>query len=143
MGVLSDIVIAGPSSAQAITEAEDPSESFDGVDVPGLSTIMLGTLHELVLGEAYDAVKDYYNTDVASASDEGPWVFPVKPDLRQALADMDTAKIQDVATAWAKTEEFILDGFRVEDVTSLLQRLTEAAGRAATSNLELFLCISL
>lgn len=141
MGVLSDIVVAGHSDADAILAMDVPSEQLPGADVKGIDTIKLATLESILTGQPYEAVETH--DPVASASDDGPWVFALRPTLVAALADASDPVLATTATAWAETEEFQLDGWPLEVVSSVLEDLRRLAKLATADDKQLFLWMSL
>ena len=93
MGVLSDLVLASESDVERIGESRVPSQDFPGIDVKGIDTIKLGTLHSFLTGKDFDSLLPEYDP-VLSVSEEGPWVFRVPGELAAALANLPDAEFQ-------------------------------------------------
>lgn len=143
MGVLSDLIIASEGEIQSVLKSPAPLKEFDGADVKGLDTVKLGTLHELLLGTAYDEVEDAYNTEVAAAGRDGPWLFKILPVLVQALAPLSGESLAECAQKWGSTEEFSIDGIGPAEAHQLLEILSDLALRSISLRKNLYLWISL
>src|SRR4051794_27755838 len=107
MGVLSDLVIAGAGDAEKIAKTSNPSQAFGGIDIKGIDTVKLESLHEIVLGKKVDKSSPFRQQPVGP--DEGPWVFRVPDDFVAALAALDDAGREKAAARWARTDEFKAD----------------------------------
>ncbi len=142
VGVLSDLVVAPAGSAEAILRAMVPSQQFDGIDVKGIDSVKLGTLHSILSGRTFEELLPEY-AEVASGGDEGPWVFELPADLVNRLSGLSADQSSQVSAQWALTEEFALDGWVEVDVTCALEAIAQLAARAAASDQRLYLWMSL
>src|SRR6266566_5252179 len=92
MGVLSDIVIADKSEAEAIGASKNPSAEWEGAAWKTIDPVKLGTLWSILRGEPLDLdgvmAKVREIQLLHEASDDGPWVYHLPAPLRDALADL-------------------------------------------------------
>jgi len=142
MGLLSNLVVAPADQAERVAQSQVPSQEFDGVDVSGIDSIKLVTLHSLLTGQTIDELMPLYDP-VVEVTDEGPWVFCIPADMATALATLNEDRKHDVARQWSETEEFILDDWSEEDVTAALNSICHEAKKATNKGESLFLWISL
>jgi hypothetical protein len=141
VGVLSDIVVADESQAEAILSMSVPSQELPGADVKGIDTIKLATLESILTGQPYEQVESH--DPVAGDSDGGPWVFAVRPSLVSALATASDTQLSAAATEWSATEEFQLDAWPLDAVRSVLAELTRVSKLATNERKRVFLWMSL
>ena len=135
MGVMSELAIGGEDDAEKIGNSL-PSKDLGGVDLSGIDPVKLGTLHSIVLGTTHD-----YDLEFAP-SEEGPWVFKLQSSLVAALAAQDQAQQLDTAGRWLKTDEFSVDGWRLDNVVATVRTICEQARRASSTSCALFLWVS-
>lgn len=142
MGVLSDLVVANEGDAEAIANSSVPSKEFNGIDVKGIDSIKLNTLHSILTGRSYEELIPSYEP-VLMLSDDGPWVFALPHELTASLAALNSQELQAAAKKWAQTEEFVLDRWQVCDVVDVLGPICGEASKAVSSKQTLFLWMSL
>ncbi len=106
MGILTDFVVADISEAQRIGDSLSPSWEFDGLDEKGIDHVKLATLYALLSDQPYDSAFMSEASLVYVASDDGPWVQQVPPDLVSRLANLAENDYPRIAQQWAQTEEF-------------------------------------
>lgn len=144
MGVLTDIVVADSAKAADVASDPDRLRKWPGVDAKGIDSIKLARLWALLskdpskenAGAEFEVVYD-------AAGDDGPWVFRVPEPLVQLIAALDEASTTPVATAWGKSEEFILDGWDADAVRSVLSDLQKLARQAVSRRHALLMWMSL
>jgi hypothetical protein len=116
MGIMSDFVIADESEAEAVC-ASSPSESdFEWFETKGVDNFQLAVLLAAAFDRPFDATARLPNSmsdALAIASEEGPAVYQVLPELVERLASLDEAGALAAADRWAAaTNEIRRDGAR-------------------------------
>jgi hypothetical protein len=142
MGLLTDLVIANEADATNIANSHYPLDDFTGIDIKGVDSVKLTTLHSILSGEEFKDLLAQYNP-IASASDDGPWVFVLPADLVARLANLDEAELADTAAKWGNTEEFQLDGWSQSNVTDVLRGIAHLARQASDQGKHIFAWMSL
>jgi hypothetical protein len=154
MGVLYDYFAAGSDEAAAATIDRDAGPSKAGDDGPAFDTVptkgidpyvQMGTLEEILTGVPYATViEDPRLGNVLADRDGGNrLVMTLTEALQSALASVDTAAVTRAADAWAKTDEFRMDG--VTDggqLAPVLNELAALARRARGTNDRLYCWLS-
>jgi hypothetical protein len=136
-------LVAGTNAdIERIGESQTPSRDFDGIDIKGIDTVKLGTLHSILTGEEFETLLPQYDP-VYESSEEGPWVFQIPDGFTSRLASLSPAERTAVADQWAATEEFALDGWSPSDVGASLDAICALAASAGSSERSLFLWMSL
>ncbi len=148
MGVLSDIIIAGPDEAAAINAAGGAHlQSWPCLGSKGIDCIKLGTLSQILAGRPLDDIDAIVNFMINDAldqtSDNGPWVFLMPEQLERAIAAIGEDIEEDIASKWAATEEFVLDRWQPADVEEYLHDLIVHARKASAAGKSLLLWMSL
>ena len=130
MGVLTDFVVADRANARRVCESGCPSQDFAGLDAKGIDTVMLGTLHAVLTGGAFDP--SFMSDALYSGGKNGPWVFEVPPNLVMRLAKLNAQQLRSTAAEWATTEEFSpeYEDWPVEAVQQMLADLAGLCKRA-------------
>lgn len=127
MGVLTNLVIADESEAQAVGKANVPSLQWPGLDAKGIDQVKLSKLICILTGEEWNVELIDEFAQLHEESSEGPWVFMVSPRLIQLLVDLDESAIQLIGQQWAETEEFELDQWEPDTVLSTLRDIRKLA----------------
>ena len=148
MGVLSELVAASKSEAQAILEADGASETWPGISCKSLDQIKFASLWVVLSGETVRAESLVQRLNqievIAGAGEKGPWVLAIPEQLRDHLADLASEEdeaVRKVATTWAATAE--MKGFPIDEIASLLQETADLADLAKQDEKELLLRVSL
>lgn len=143
MGVLTDIVMAGPRDAQRVLDSDNPSREFNGIDAKGIDPVKLGTLYAVLTGTEYDP--GFIGEPVAAGGDEGPWVMEVPGDLVKRLAELDKGRLAAVGAEWAKTEEFQpkFDNWTKQEVTDVLVEIARLCADATAAKKCVFMWMCL
>jgi hypothetical protein len=148
MGVLSELVAASESEAQAVLESDGPSQNWPGIVCKGLDQIKFASLWVILSGETVRAegiVQRLNQIEViASAGEQGPWVLAIPEPFRDQLADLASEEddaLRKVATTWAASGE--LKGWQIDEVASLLQETADLADLAREDEKDLLLRVSL
>lgn len=127
-----DYVIADIMDAQSVLEAPDPAARWHGVQIDPLDPAKLVTLRAILLGKPIpelplQAAEEVFK-ELASSSEEGPWVLLLPDDLIKTLAGLDTQKLTETANKWLKTDEFQDDrNWALKEVTGMLSALQRLA----------------
>jgi hypothetical protein len=105
----------------------------------------VGTLDEFLTGTPYEEVDaGGLNDPVRDNGNDGPWVFRVRREMRDALAGLDDARRPEVVRRWAATEELHLSSQdEVEGLDGLVRELQALARTASDSQRDLYLWVSL
>lgn len=114
------------------------------VDAGGLSPYALVTLDAAVTGAEADAIRDDVLGQPLEVVDDGEQLlWAVRPELREALADLAEPQLEEAAAQWADTEEMSLDGFEASACALLLGNLARLARQAKADGLGLYvwLCV--
>jgi len=139
MGVLTDIIVARSTDAEAILETQVPSQRYPGFDAKGLDEAHLAALLG-VLGDADDDWADSLEP-LAQADEEGPWLFELPAELVTQLAQLPDGEQARVAAAWGKTDE--CGEWAPELVRPMLEGLVKYARQATDEGKQLLMWICL
>jgi hypothetical protein len=149
VGVLYDYFRApDASTAAAVLErlggptTPDPDAPLlDAVAAKGFEpTVMLGTLQSLLTGVPYDELPE--GELLVMEGEDGPWVWQLSEELRDALADAPAGRLPAVAEQWVRTEEF-WDQATAAEVLPFLGAVTALARRARQAGERLYCWICL
>lgn len=141
MSALSDLVVAAVGDAERIARAEAPAEEFGGIDIKGIDSVKFGTLHSILTGRSFEDLSSAYEP-IVTVSDDGPWVFRIPPDLVSRLATLVGKDKQNAVSAWAATEELVLDRWTAADVAQAFDEIASLAREAQEGGQALFLWMS-
>jgi hypothetical protein len=143
MGVLTDLIIAEESEAEAVAAMKGPLQRWPGIDAKGVDHIKLGKLLSIVTNTPYQNSFVGEFVQIAEASDDGPWVFRVPPRLVAPLAAMAGDDIGPVSAQWAATEEFALSGWDEASVAQMLASICGLSKQAAAEGKSLLMWMCL
>ena len=129
--MLSSLFIA---TTDDVTNDTDPAE-HPTVDTKPVDTVKLESLAKLVKTTAG-------KLEPSNPSGE-QWVIPVGEKLAAKLASLDAKTRTTVAAAWAKTEEWELDGGTAKSVEALLTAMCALAAQAKRESKRVYLWLSL
>ena len=143
MGVLSDIIVADRSEAQAIVDARGAHErTWPVLESKGIDAAKLESLWSVLPGGKRDP------TFMDSASlvyqvKGGPWISVVPPPMVRALSDVSDDALDRLAKDWAETDECRNEDWSAEDVRDYLVELVAISRRArdAQKGLLLWICL--
>jgi hypothetical protein len=148
MGVLSDMVIADKSEAEAIGASSNPTAEWDGAAWKTIDPVKLGKLWSILKSEPIELDGVMANVHriqlLHEVSDDGPWVYLLPDELRDALADLSGDEpdvMQKTANIWGGTEE--LRQWDQSDVEGVLQEMADLADTAQLKDksLRLWVCL--
>ena len=143
MGLLSDFFIATTAEVDAFDINDGPAGSLPTFQAGSVDVVKLTQLQCIIDGSVFgDHLAELGRMRVRSEGDDGPWVFCVPDVITRTLAEADESRLQQIASAWALTEEWQLDGGRPEDLIPLLNNVGGLAKRANVENRGLYLWVS-
>lgn len=138
MGVLGILVVGDEGDAEKI--ALSAASSPHAAEVAGLTTINLENLEKLVTdGEEAEA----QGLGDPEFMDEETWVFSFPKDFAATLGALSDAQQNELATRWAKLEDFAHDRWDESRARATLQTICREAQRATSAGRQLFLWMSL
>lgn len=130
MGILTQIIAAGEDEIEAIGEALNPADEWEGVERRDVDIPKLATLHSVLTGDLFDDALVLYEPIYVSPS-EGAFVLRFSDLARERLAELDEVGLAEVARELSATEEFEYADWDPEEVADWL---TELADLARTSD---------
>jgi hypothetical protein len=140
MGVLTELVLASIDEADAVAREPVPSRRWTGIDVKGHNSVTFGQL--LAILRDVDWTPEIFGDElVASGGDDGPWVTSVPSDFVTEVGALADARLEEIAEAWATTEE--LEHFSVEQTLDTLTRVRGLCRRAREERATILLWMSL
>jgi hypothetical protein len=143
MGLLSDFFIATKAEVDSLEIAKSPTGSLPAVQARSVEVVKLTQLQCVIDGSVFsDHLEQLGAMKVRSGGDDGPWVFLVPGVIATTLAESDASRLQQIANAWASTDEWKMDGGKPEDLFRLLTDLGSLAKRAGVEKRELYLWVS-
>jgi hypothetical protein len=123
------------------TTPDPDAPLLDAVAAKGFEpTVMLGMLQSLLSGVPYDELPE--GELLAMEGEDGPWVWQLSEELRDALADAPAGRLPAVAEQWVRTEEF-WDQATAAEVLPFLGEITALARRARQAGERLYCWICL
>ena len=135
------VVAAEEDEYYAIGDSVNPLDEWSGIQVPGLDTVKLATLHCLLTEDSLQMALDYYEPIYESANEN--LVLKIADELLERLAVLDEESLENVASELAATEEYERDHSDVEDVLDHLMELAELAQLAESQGQMLFVWLRL
>jgi len=142
MGVLSDLIVGNETDAEEIVNTPAPSQAFGGVDIKGIDTVKLATLHSIVTDRTPAELRGAYEP-TATASHGEAWLIPIPAELVSQLAALNSAERRSVAERWSRTDEFQMDQWNPQTIAQALDQICNEATKASSSQRTLFLWMSL
>ncbi len=146
MGMVSQVLIASPSEADAVAASDEPSQTWDGFTYRGLDRIKLATLWALVesgsVNNRIDERLDQIRT--IPEGDQGPWVDIIPTRMLSVLSSigaMEGDEQASVAEDWGRTEE--LEGWDPSEVLDLVRNIGDTAETAQLEGKTLLIWTSL
>jgi hypothetical protein len=136
----------GKKQATPDAPLEPLGPTLPAVQATGILNTQLGALDQFVTGTPYETLEQDGVIDAIARDngENGPWVFPVRSELRDALARLDDSRCSEIARRWGESEE--IDATDPEDfaaLEALLRGLTGLARSAIETNRDLYLWASL
>ena len=120
--------------------------TLPAVQAKGILNTQLGMLDQFVTGTPYETLEQMgvLDTIARDNGENGPWVFPIRREVRDALASLDGSRIREVARQWGEDEEMSASSPEdFEAITALVGELKELASTATQAGRDLYLWASL
>ena len=149
VGVLFDYFRAPDASTASLVLERVGGPTTPDLDAPVLDAVagkgfepevMMRTLQSLLTGVSYDQLPE--GELLAMEGEDGPWVWQLSEELRDALADAPGGRLPAVAEQWVRTEEF-WDQATAAEVLPFLVEVTALARRARQAGERLYCWICL
>ena len=139
MGVLSDLIVADRSEAQAIIDAHGTHDrTWPVLESKGINEVKLESLWSALPGGSRDpAFMDA--TSCVYRAKGGPWVMVVPPPMVLALSNVADNELDRLAAAWADTDEGREEGWSADGARDFLVELVAIARRAREAQKDLLL----
>jgi hypothetical protein len=142
-GLVTELVLADEREARAVAEDPAPCRRWPGIGAPGLDQVKLATLWAVLSGAAFgDHLLEAF-APLEEVSPDGPWVFRVPPPLVEGLAALEAGRAADVASAWAATDELVVDGWEAAEARERLDALRGVARAASAARKPLLMWVRL
>lgn len=139
--MLTDILIADKSEAQAIAETVYPLGQWNGLDAKGQSPITLATLLCLLSSKSHrNEIVDEF-TLLSEAANGNLFVCQVPERLVLALSRLRTGEVPILAHQWSQTDEMLAAGFACAQ--ALVEELSRLSNEAVRQQKNLLLWMSL
>jgi hypothetical protein len=129
-------VIGDEDELEAIGLSSDPSEEWTAMELSGVDTAKIVTLHCVLTGEPFGDVMQAYEP-VYVGPDEDTLVLRIPAAVVERLARLEEDGLEQVATELAATVEFEQD-WDADAVQDLVNDLAELAQRAESDVLAMF-----
>ena len=130
MGVLTDLIIADESQAEAVCKTIVPSETWPGIDAKGIDQVILGMLLSIITNQPYqNSMVDEFDL-LYEGSDDGPWVYRIPDRLVVPLAELAGEAFEGTAQKWSQIDEFAPDRWQLQDVSTVLREICDLARQA-------------
>ena len=144
---LTDFVVADERDAEAVCSADARTSIFPGIPAKDIDHVKLAKLALILDGAPLDtpAVIDVVKSFALlhETSEDGPWIYRVPDRLVAVLGSLDESRRGAVAKAWARIEEFGLDGWDGAAAACFLDSLCGLAEEARARGKVLLLRMSL
>lgn len=143
MEFMTCVVAAEEDEYPEIAHSATPLNDWSGVEVPGLDTAKLATLHSLLTGDSLQTALDLYEPVFVAEGDDETLVLRVDGEMLEELALLDDEALENVAAELAATEIYESEGVEAEDIQDALVALAELAQLAESQGQALFVWIKL
>lgn len=143
MEFLTCVVAAEEDEYPDIGLSNAPLNEWSGLELPGLDTAKIATLHSLLTGDSLHLALDLYEPVFVAGEDDEIIVLRIDGELFEELAELDEESIENVANELAATEVYESEGADAEDLLTSLSALAELAQLAESQGQRLFVWIKL
>lgn len=145
--MLHDYFIATPTELDIEVSSSGPGSRFESMDGCGIDSIMLASLHSILLGESEEESIQNVSERGAKPLDLGAqqesWLFEVIPDFLDRVLSLTKKEELTVGRAWARTEEFGGMGLSDEDFAAWIGSIRRLTQRAKEQKKRVYLWTSL
>ena len=139
MGILTDILVAAPSEAEAIIADHRHAQNWPCAQFKGLTPMELGDLCDaLGINGGYKAL-----ICIALESEGALSIYQFPDTFPALLAGCDDEQLRKVAVKWAAGENLAFDEVNPADLNVPLRRIRELSKQALSANksLLLWMCV--
>lgn len=143
MQFLTCVVAAEEEEYPDIARSSAPLNEWSGIELPGLDTAKIATLHSLLTGDSLQVALDCYEPVFVNDGEDETLVLRIEDELFEELAVLDEDALENVAGELALTEIYEEEGAELDDVRSFLLALVELAQLAESQGQRLFVWIRL
>ena len=143
MEFLTCVVAAEEDEYPEIAGSSSPLNAWSGIEMPGLDTARLATLHSLLTGDSLQMALDLYEPVFVAEGDGETLVLRIDGELLEELALLDEEALENVAGELAATEVYEHDGVEPDELQYTLAALGELAQLAESQGQSLFVWIRL
>lgn len=143
MEFMTCVVAASEDEIPDIARSPSPLNEWSGVELPGLDTAKLATLHSLLTGDSLQMALDLYEPVFVAEGDGETLVLRVDGEMLEELALLDEEALENVTGELAATEVYENEGVEPEDLQAVLSALSELAQLAESQDQALFVWIKL
>jgi hypothetical protein len=144
MGLLTDFFISDYTEIHTVDIVCSPITELSGFQAKGIDPVKL--LHLLCCIDGVNFTERVPMLDdmcVRNDGPEGPWILQVPQSLCDALVIASPSDLQGYAKAWARTEEWVLEGAIDTVLLSYLGEIAALAISAGKQRRSLYLWMSL
>lgn len=136
MGLLSDFFIADATPIPDYDGGESISDT-DKCQFKNLSPLQAAQFLAVLRGQEYD-VEMIREFELVTSEDADDWTMTVPDDMVTILANIESARIADVASQFAEATREEL-GWSTEDFVPIVSALSALAKRAIATNKRMYL----
>ncbi|WP_153115564.1 hypothetical protein [Rhodocyclus tenuis] len=141
MELMSCIVSADEDEYPEIAASPSPLKEWSGIEVPGLDTVKLATLHSLVTGDSLQAALDYYEPIYVEEGDSETIILRIDGEFFDALVALDEDDVENLVGELAATEAYENESYDVDDIYAYVVSLIDLAQLAESQAQLLFVWI--
>lgn len=143
MEFMTCIVAAEEDEYPEIAQSNAPLNEWSGIELPGLDTLKIATLHSLLTGDSLQMALDLYEPVFVSEGDDETLILRIDNEMFEELALLDEEALENVAIELVATEVYEEEGMDPEEVQNSLIALVELAQLAESQGQTLFVWIRL
>lgn len=137
MAILTNIIAAEEDELEAVGDSLEPCGAWSGIALRDFTIPKIATLHCVLTGDLLDDAYALYEPGYCSAI-EGAIVLRFSGEFADRLANLDEDALEAVANELMATEEFEAAGWDEEEISEMLNDLTDLARLAESQGQVLF-----
>lgn len=137
MAILTNIIAAEEDELEAVGESLEPSTEWSGIALRDFTIPKIAMLHCVLTGDLLDDAYAIYEPSYFSEL-EGAIVLQFSGELSDRLANLDEDALDAVAAELMGTGEFEESGWDEEEISEMLNGLTDLARLAESQGQVLF-----
>lgn len=133
------IIFVGSTEAVAEMQMDDnPANEFPCMSSQQFHREARAQLYALVTGTFLDEALEHEILD-QTLSDEGPYIYSLKPETQQALARLEEDHIGEVAQSWIECEEIEQLDLQENDLSEFMFQFVHFCQIAVNDDLQVYL----